>query len=164
MGLIARWIVVAVAAATCSGALTKWAWVPLRSSIQLTELTRRTDGAAKTGDDYQRTVRARNNTRDLAALRASAPTDVRVLLLLAVNYELLGQRENVLRTYDEAIRVEARPEIYVSRGDALLTAGRIEDAIDSYAAALRFDPVYIYQIAPVELHDRIRERAARRRP
>jgi hypothetical protein len=56
--------------------------------------------------------------------------------------------------------VEPRPEIYMARGDALIQLARVDEAVESYATAVRFDPAYLQQIAPGVLQDRIRARAA----
>lgn len=155
MGVIVR----AVASALCAWALYAWAWVPHRDSVTLTELARRTDAAEKTAGDYERTVRARRNVADLTRLRESSPTDVRVPVLIAANQLLMGLREEAVRSYDEALRVEPRPEIYMARGDALVQVGRVDEAVESYAAAVRFDARFLDLVAPGILQDRIKARA-----
>ena len=155
-----RALLVAVAAIACGWALHSWVWVPHRCSIELTELTRRTDGVAKTAGNYERTVRARRNVAELARLREHSPADVRVPMLIAANQMLAGLHDEAIRTYDEALRVQPRPEIYMARGEALIVTGRFDEAVESYAAAVRFDPRFLYYIDPGVLHDRIRERAA----
>jgi tetratricopeptide (TPR) repeat protein len=157
---VKRGLLVAVAAVACAWALYQWAWLPQRCSMELTELARRTDGAAKTGSDYDRTMRARRNVADLARLQEHAPNDVRVPMLLAANQMLAGLHDEAVRTYDLALRVEPRPEIYMARGDALIQLARVDEAVESYATAVRFDPAYLQQIAPGVLQDRIRARAA----
>lgn len=153
-------IVRAIAAVLCAWALYAWVWVPHRSSLEVTELARRTDGAARTASDYERTVRARANVAALGRLRESSPTDVRVPMLIAGNQMLMGLREEAVRSYDEALRVDPRPEIFMARGDALVEMARVEDAIESYATAVQFDARFLNFIAPGILQDRIRERAS----
>jgi tetratricopeptide (TPR) repeat protein len=160
MGVIARGMLIVAAAIAGAWAMFAWAWVPHRNSIEITELTRRTNAAGETKDEYSRTVRARENVRALASLRASAPADVRVPALIAENYEFLGQYDEMLRASEDALRVEPRPELYVLHGDALLALGRVDDAVESYAVAARFDPIYLEKIMETGLLDRVRERAA----
>lgn len=157
---VKRALLLAVAAVACGWALYAWAWVPQRCSMELTELARRTDGAAKTGGDYPRTVRARRNAADLARLREDAPNDVRVPMLLAANQMMVGLHAEAVRTYDEALRVEPRPEIHMARGDALIQMARVDEAVESYATAVRFDAKFLDFIAPGVLQDRIKARAA----
>lgn len=152
-------IVRALAAALCAWALYAWVWVPHRDSVELTELARRTDGAARTAGDYERMVRARRNVADLGRLRESAPNDVRVPMLIAENQLLMGLREEAVRSYDDALRVDPRPEIYMARGDALVQLGRVDEAVASYATAVRYDPRFLDFVAAGILQDQIRARA-----
>ena len=152
-------IVRILATALCAWGLYAWAWVPHRCSVEITELARRTDGAVKTASDYERTVRARRNVSELARLRESAPNDVRVPMLIAANQLLIGLRGEAVLSYDDALRVDPRPEIYMARGDALVQLGRVDDAVESYATAVRFDPRFLDLVAPGILQDRIKARA-----
>jgi tetratricopeptide (TPR) repeat protein len=156
MGMIVR----TIAALACAWTLYAWVWVPHYCSVQLTELARRTDGAAKTAGDYERTVRARANVAELARLRESAPIDVRVPMLIAGNQMLMGLREEAVRSYEEALHVDPRPEIFMARGDALVQLGRVDEAIESYATAVQFDARFLDLVAPGILQDRIKARAS----
>jgi len=160
MGVIARGVLIAIAAIAGAWAMFAWVWVPHRNSIEITDLTRRTNAAGDVKDEYQRTARARENLRALASLRETAPDDVRVPALIAANYELLAQYDEMLRASDDALRVEPRPEMYLLRGDALLALGRVDEAVESYAVAARFDPVYLEKIISTGLFERVRARAA----
>ena len=155
MGMIVR----AVATLLCAWGLYAWVWVPHRCSLEVTELARRTDGAEKTAADYERTVRARRNIADLARLRESSPNDVRVPMLIAANQLLMGLPAEAVRSYDDALSVDRRPEIYMARGDALVQLGRVNEAVDSYATAVRFDARFLDFVAPGILQDQIKARA-----
>lgn len=155
MGMIVR----AIAALLCAWGLYAWVWVPHRCSLEVTELARRTDGAGKTAADYERTVRARRNIAGLARLRESSPNDVRVPMLIAANQLLMGLPAEAVRSYDDALRVDRRPEIYMARGDTLVQLGRVDEAVESYAAAVRFDARFLEFIEPGILHDQVKARA-----
>ena len=106
MKRVARSAVILAATALGLLALLRWSWTPVQCSLSVTDLTRRTDSAAQTSSDYQRTVRSRRNLQDLAALKDSCPTDVRVPMLAGANHELLGNLEGGLREYEAALEID----------------------------------------------------------
>lgn len=162
MGVIARALFLTATAAVCAAALFRWVWVPHRCSIEVTALTRHTNLALDTANDYGRTVRARRNLEQLAAMREHCSTDVRVPMLVAANERLLGNYEGAIRSYQAALQVERRPEIYTALAETLIVTGRLDDAVASYAEAVRFGSEEV--IPSPGIRELVQERLDARRP
>jgi tetratricopeptide (TPR) repeat protein len=134
-----RSLSIAVCALACGWMLVRWAYPPLACNGQLTGVTRRTDLAEKTQDIRERFARARQNVADLRRIQGRCGMDIRLYMLLAANQENLGFDEDALATYEEALTVDRRPEIYFARGYVLLRLGRFEESAQSYATGVRFN-------------------------
>jgi tetratricopeptide (TPR) repeat protein len=80
---------------------------------------------------------------NLAALRRAAEADpaaVEVPLSRGSLYLLLQRAPDAAGEYRRAAALEPHPEIYLHLGDALLAAGRFEDARRNYRLAVLLDP------------------------
>lgn len=139
MRLFVRSSVVATVAILCVIAVHRWIYTPLACNRRMTVLTRNTSLVAGTTDPYQRLRRGRENVRELLACRVQCPTDFRLYLLIAETQEILGQPENMLLAYRQALAVEQRPEIHLGIGYSLVMLGKPEEAVSHYVEAARFD-------------------------
>jgi tetratricopeptide (TPR) repeat protein len=83
---------------------------------------------------------AHRNLSDLGAAERSRRLDPNWYLLYGANCELLGRWSEAADVYTRALRIDDRPEIYVSRGMARLHLGRIPEAEGDLATAARFNP------------------------
>ena len=156
--MIARVAAVTAAALLCAWGLVHLAYVPHRCNAEITRLTARTDAAGKPASDYERLLRVRRNLQDLEPLRETCPTEVRVPMLMGANHEIAGRPEDALRSYREALAIEQRPEIYVAIAVQQIQTGRVDEAIDNYVTAARFDPNLVPEIHSRELRRRVAER------
>lgn len=158
MGVVAR--VAAVALATLIGvwALLCFSYHPHRCNAGVTAAHVGTTAAQATASDYGRLVRARRNLELLAGLRETCTTNVRVPMLIAANEELVGRPEDALRSYQHALSIDRRPEIYTARALVQLRLGKVDEAVKSYAAALSFSPYLIEAIESREIRRRVAER------
>lgn len=80
---------------------------------------------------------------NLARLRAAArfaPTEVGVPIARGSQYLLFGRLPSAIESYHEAAALEPRPEIYLNLGRAQWSAGRREEARQSFRLAVRLDP------------------------
>lgn len=157
--MITRIVTVAVAALVGGWALARYAYEPHRCNAAITAVDVSTTVAAADANDYARLVRARSNLQRLAALGETCPTDVRVPMLTGANEELVGRPEDAIRSYDHALTIEQRPEIYVARASVQLGLGRLDEAVKSYVQAARFAPDV--EIASEEIRARVKEQLAR---
>lgn len=151
----ARIAVTLLAAAACGAALLHFAYGPYRCNVMISELTVRTDAAERAVEDYERVVRARRNLADLAPLRDSCATEVRVPMLMGANQEVVGRLDDAAESYRSALGIEQRPEIYMALAGVEIQLGRIDDAVANYVAAARFAPHIVQWIASADLRDRV---------
>lgn len=138
MKIVVRAIVILAAMAGCGWLLVRWAYPPLHCGKALTDLTQRTALASETTDDYERVSRLRRNLEDLYANERQCRTDIRLYMLVAENEEMLGRDDDAIRTYEQALTIDRRPEIYTALGFALIRRGRIDDAVKMYVLAAHF--------------------------
>jgi tetratricopeptide (TPR) repeat protein len=106
---------------------------------------------------------ARSNlTRLRKASALSAPT-VPTLMIQAVNYRTLSQWEQAIATYNRALAIEQRPEIYLNLAQCELEVRQYDQAIEHYSRAVLFDPLYLGQIPEGSTRDAVLARTARHR-
>lgn len=153
--MIARIAVTCLGAAACGAALMHFAYGPYRCNATVSRLTARTDAAERTAGDYERIVRARRNLADLAGLRDSCPTQVRVPVLIGANQEVLGRLDDAAESYRSALEIEQRPEIYMALAKVQIQLGRIDDAVANYVTAARFAPPIVQWIPSADVRERV---------
>lgn len=159
MRVIVRIGAVVAAAIVCGLLLVRWAYIPHHCNGAITRITASTEIADGTPDDYRRLVRARRNLEELKAIRPwCAATEVRVPVLTAANEEMVGRPEDAIRSYDQALQVDRRAEIYAARARLQVRLGRIDEAVESYAVAARMDVTELDRIGSEEILRRVRER------
>jgi len=89
---------------------------------------------------------AHRNLSDLGAAERSRRLDPNWYLLYGANCELLGRWSEAADVYTRALRIDDRPEIYVSRGMARLHLGLIPEAEADLATAARFNPKVLNEL------------------
>lgn len=156
--MIARLTAVTAAALLCVWGLVRLAYEPHRCNAEITLLTARTAAAENTASDYERLLRTRQHLQELELLHEMCPTEVRVPMLIGENQELSGRAEAALRSYQAALAVEQRPEIYVAIALQQIQTGHVDEAIESYVTAARFAPRLVDNILSPEVRRRVVER------
>lgn len=91
---------------------------------------------------------------------ARQPENVELELLRGTTQSLFGDYEGALANYQRALRYDRRPEIYFDIGGAMLRLRRTEEAIDSYAIAVRFNPGLLGRISDPLIRSRVETRTA----
>ncbi len=112
---------------------------PYRGNLLMHDIERRTT-LAQTLDATRATSLAHANMRDLAIAGPGRRLDPEWYLLYGANCETLGRWEAAVDAYTQALQIDDRPEIYVTRGMAMLHMGHVDTAIADLATAARFDP------------------------
>ena len=87
--------------------------------------------------------------RHFVVLREAAeldPSEVGVPVALGGQHMLLGQPERAIEVYQRALALEPRPETYLNLGQALLAAGRREEAREAYEKAVRLAPNLVVRV------------------
>ena len=80
------------------------------------------------------------NLRLLRQARELDPGAVGPAMALGSQYMLIGRPRAALDTYEEALALEPRPEIYLNMGLAYRALGRRPEAEGAFRDALRLDP------------------------
>jgi tetratricopeptide (TPR) repeat protein len=127
--------------------------VPYRDNLVLSTVEYRSM-LASSGRTPRAIDAARRNLHDLELAERSRRLDPNWYLLYGANCELLGRWRDAADVYTRALRIDDRPELYVSRGLAMLHLGRTTEAEADLAAAARFNPNVLNDLDG-DLRDRV---------
>lgn len=81
-----------------------------------------------------------DNVKLLQRAHERDPADSRILLAIGGQYLLLGRPEDAIATYERALEIEPRPEIFLNLARAQERSGELEAARESYRRAQVLDP------------------------
>jgi len=95
-------------------------------------------GAARQGKRAEPLLLA--NLSVLREAERMDPADVALRVARGSVYFLLGRMEQAVSSYEDALRLEPRPEIYFNIGRAKLALGDHGAADTAFARAVRIDP------------------------
>lgn len=98
------------------------------------------------GDEYERVVRARRNVAKCQACLAIFPEDHQMHMLLAANLRIMGRYDEAVRTFEHALTLTERPEIYAQIGELEIERGNIEAARRALLKAAEFDIDYVQTV------------------
>ena len=82
----------------------------------------------------------RANIESLRRMEKRDPLEVGLPLARGSQHLLLRQGQAAISAYEDALKLEPRPEIYLNLGRALALEGRIEEARQSFRIAVRLSP------------------------
>jgi tetratricopeptide (TPR) repeat protein len=99
------------------------------------------------GDEYVRVTRARNNVRVCQRCLALYPEDYQLHMLLGANLRVLGNAEEALQSYQRALALTERPEIYAQIGELEVERGNVAAG---HAALLRAGLFHVMWLESVE--------------
>jgi tetratricopeptide (TPR) repeat protein len=99
------------------------------------------------GDEYLRLRRARNNIAACQRCLALYPEDYQLHALLGANLRILGQPEEAVRSYERALALTERPELYSQIGEIEIERGNVAAA---RAALLRAGTLNVMWLETVE--------------
>lgn len=161
---IARVLAVAVAAVLAGWGFYRLAWVPFRCNIQAKRAMAQTDYATRVADEYNAVLAARENLRLLRGCTEKCPWDVRSLFAEAWNLRILKRYDDAIETYQQALRYDRRPELYVELGNAYLEAGNEAAGVDALLQAGRFDSFVLARVDRVDIRDRVMKQLESEKP
>ena len=110
----------------------------LRASHVLRAVELRTASALRGGPGAATIV-----IQNVAALRTIAaldPAEVGIPVALGSQYLVLGRYDSAIGAYEQALRLEIRPETYLNLGRALLGADRRSEALSAFERAVLLSP------------------------
>lgn len=91
----------------------------------------------------------RANIESLRRMEKRDPLEVGLPLARGSQHLLLRQGQAAISAYEEAVKLEPRPEIYLNLGRALALEGRTEEARRNFRIAMRLSPRLAPEV-PVE--------------
>jgi tetratricopeptide (TPR) repeat protein len=97
---------------------------------------------------------ARANIGALIRCEDSQPPDINLYMLLGANYQIVEEWDRAVAAYESALRIDRRPEIYLSLGTCHLETGEEQKAIDAFVAACAFAPAMIEEV-PAAIREQV---------
>ena len=151
-------------AALCAWGVVVWSYEPLLCNQELNSMRARTSATGETVNDYRLALAVRDNLTRLRRLEGPCRTNPRVYMLEAQNQYLLGQKEASIEAIRRALAVDQRPEFYAAIGETLFELGRVDEAVDNYVIAARFNALVLDQIEAEQVKRKVLERMHRPAP
>ena len=138
-------------------ALYQCAYVPIHCSR---EVWRSEQRLATSAEGTDRSSQASAADQALARLsRCDArPLDVNVPMLIALSYRFLLRHDFAVRSYEDALAIDRRPEIYLGLGMEQLQVGSREAAVNTLFQACSFDPRLLDAIDDGQARVEVRKR------
>lgn len=98
---------------------------------------------ARSGDEQVRLSQARNNVLVCRRCLAVYPEDFQLHMLMAANLNILGNTEEALQSYERAVAIAERPEIYAQMAEIEIEHGNIEAARQLLVKTALFNVIYL---------------------
>ena len=137
-------VALAVLLLVVSIALIERVMVPrLRCNLWKGDINRIVRRFHRISDHYQRINLARKNLARCAACLATFPEDYQLHLLRAANLRILGSYDEAVRTFEHALTLTERPEIYAQMGEVEIERGNVEAAKRALLRAATFNIMYV---------------------
>jgi len=97
----------------------------------------------RTGNEYDRIARARANIATCRACIEQFPQDPHWFMLLGANQRVLGERDEAIQSFQHALTLIERPEIYAQIAELEIERGNIEEGRTALMTASVFQIFYI---------------------
>jgi tetratricopeptide (TPR) repeat protein len=152
------WLHLSTAAAAVAGlcAIYVVSIAPLRCNRQLRQLEEATTLTLRSPAQIAAPA-ARETLEKTGSLLGHCRNRLPLLMVRAANLRALGRREEAAAAYREALVIEKRPEIYFQLGTTLFEDGRVQDSVEEYARACRFQPSLLSEV-PQPVRDEVESR------
>lgn len=120
--------------------------IEIRLSSSLRQRQLATDRAFAFASPSRRAMISRDNLLHTTKLLRRFPHDADLHLLAAANHRLVNRLDAAEKHYLEALLTMRRPEIFLQLGHIRLEQGRLQEAYDSYATAVRFSRLFLRDV------------------
>ena len=138
-------------------ALYQCTYVPIHCSREVWRSEQRLSTLADRNDRFAQ-ASAANETLSRLSSCDTRPLDVNVPMLIALSYRFLLRHEFAVRSYEQALTIDRRPEIYLGLGMEQLQAGSREAAVNTLFQACSFDPKLLDAIDDGQARVEVRKR------
>lgn len=134
-------------AAAATAVLVRVAIPRLECNLAKGRINRDVRRFARSGDEYERVTSARKNVARCRQCLASFPQDHHWHMLLGANLRILGDREEAIRSYQRALALTERPEIYAEIAGLEIERGNIEAARAALMKAATVHTLYLESVS-----------------
>lgn len=134
-------------AAAAIAMIVKVAIPRLECNLAKGRVNREMKRLAQMGDEYDRLSRARKNVATCRACMAMFPYDHHWHLLLAANLRILDERDEAILSFQRALALTERPEIYAQLAQLEIERGNISEGRAALLRAATFQIFYIDYVA-----------------
>ncbi|HYC60588.1 MAG TPA: hypothetical protein VEK79_13570 [Thermoanaerobaculia bacterium] len=140
-------VVLAVLLLGAAIAVIERAMVPLvRCNLAKGAINRTVRRFHRIGDEYQRFNMARRNLVRCDECLAAFPNDYQMHLLRAANLRILGRYDEAVRTFEHALTLTERAEIYAQLGEVEIERGNVEAARRALLKAATFNIEHVMTV------------------
>lgn len=165
-------VLLALLLATAATAVVLRVAVPrLECNLAKGRINRDVRRMGRTGNEYERVALARANAATCRECIALFPQDHHWYMLLGANLRVLGDRDAALQSFQQALNLIERPEIYAQIAEIEIERGNIEAGRKALMTASIFQIFYIdyvsepmrseIQNAVMARYDKLRASAAK---
>ena len=161
--VVRRLIAIAVVAA-CVYAFYVFCVLPYRCNRIKNARIRSTEYAYAHAGTRAGSLQARRNLEALLECMRSTCQDVSLDMIAAANDRVLGQYDDAIRLYRDALRLDRRPELFVNLAAAEAAAGDRGAAREDLVRATLFSPWAIQSIEDGQLRQEVVQQLIALRP
>jgi tetratricopeptide (TPR) repeat protein len=159
---LARGLALLAVAAAAAFALHRDVYQQYRVNAEYPKLLAETLWAQAHPDSYQTSTVARATLQRARELRDASYGDIRLDLVAAMNCGILKRFDEGIAHCTDALRRDRRPEIFFTRGELEMQAGRRDRAIADFVAAAEFTPIYLDELADASVRQEVEAELSRR--
>jgi len=154
----ARFAVALLTVAAGAAAFYYFCLLPYRCNRIYSVQIAATEAAYQSAPSVGGRIAARRNIDVLWQCRGATCRNVGIDMLLAANYRILGQDDEAIRCYRDALRLDQRPEIYLNLAFAELASGDRNAAREDLVRAALFNRWMLMSIEDGLLRREVMER------
>ncbi len=140
--------------------LVSFCYEPYRCNQKIKAADRSTTRVLDITDRFYVARVARENIRSMEPCLTHNPSGIAAWMIAAANRRLIGQHDEAARLYEEALRYDRRPELYLQLGLTYLELHRTNEAVAALERAVRFDPETLDEVIDPDVRSRILARIA----
>jgi hypothetical protein len=130
-------------------------WIPLRCNERIMSLEDSSLAAFETSELSASMRIAQANIEECRRCLRYDRGNVRFLMVLAANQQALRRYDAAMVTYQEALKYDKRPELYLQLGLVEAQLGLVDLARAHIAAAARFKGEFLYAVTDGYLRDQV---------
>ena len=153
-----RFLAIALIQAAALWCAYRTSYLPYRFNLAKPDIERHSLRAFEDRNQQLAALQARRNLEVLAKYETACDDDVDLYMEKAANERVLGRMQEAIASYENALEIDHRPEIYFNLGATQLQAGDRERGIENLVTAVRFHPEAGYITDPAinaEVHRRV---------